>query len=108
VEFSSFVSSRKGSETAKNASLPRPPLKSIWSFSRDETEFLVIKEGTLSRTKITEHGKKVRKNWTSAYVVLTAEHLSLFKDQKSFVSPAVPIYFIYSSLRMTREERGSE
>lgn len=69
---------------AKVGSLPRSP-KSIWNFSRDEFDLLVIREGVLSRTKITENGKKLRKNWAVAYVVLTEEHLSLFKDEKTFV-----------------------
>jgi hypothetical protein len=44
----------------------------------------VLKEGTLNRTKITENGKKVRKNWASAHVVLTELFLLFFKDAKTF------------------------
>jgi hypothetical protein len=44
----------------------------------------VLKEGTLNRTKITENGKKVRKNWASAYVVLTELFLLFYKDAKTF------------------------
>lgn len=74
-------------DAGKLGSLPRSHQKSIWSSSKDEETWIkVIREGLLSRTKITEHGKKVRKNWALAYVVLTEEHISIFKDEKSFVS----------------------
>ena len=46
----------------------------------------VLKEGTLNRTKITENGKKVRKNWAPAHVVLTELFLLFFKDAKTFVA----------------------
>lgn len=44
----------------------------------------MLKEGTLNRTKITENGKKVRKNWAPAHVVLTELFLLFFKDAKTF------------------------
>jgi len=44
----------------------------------------VLKEGTLNRTKITENGKKLRKNWAPAHVVLTELYLLFFKDAKTF------------------------
>jgi hypothetical protein len=44
----------------------------------------VLKEGTLNRTKITENGKKLRKNWAPAHVVLTELFLLFFKDAKTF------------------------
>jgi hypothetical protein len=44
----------------------------------------VLKEGTLNRTKITENGKKLRKNWATAHVVLTELFLLFFKDAKTF------------------------
>jgi len=44
----------------------------------------VLKAGTLNRTKTTENGKKVRKNWASAHVVLTELFLLFFKDAKTF------------------------
>ncbi|XP_054266488.1 rho GTPase-activating protein 12-like isoform X1 [Macrosteles quadrilineatus] len=46
----------------------------------------VIKEGALNKTKITENGKRVRKNWTSTYAVLTELLLLFFKDNKGFPS----------------------
>ncbi|KAM9439562.1 rho GTPase-activating protein 12-like isoform 1-T2 [Clarias gariepinus] len=39
------------------------------------------KSGPLNVTKITEHGKKVRKNWTSSYTVLQGSQLSFAKSQ---------------------------
>jgi hypothetical protein len=44
----------------------------------------VLKEGILNRTKITENGKKLRKNWAQAHVVLTELFLLFFKDAKTF------------------------
>jgi hypothetical protein len=46
----------------------------------------VLKEGTLNRTKITENGKKLRKNWAPAHIVLTELFLLFFKDAKAFES----------------------
>ncbi|XP_039300689.1 rho GTPase-activating protein 12 isoform X1 [Nilaparvata lugens] len=44
----------------------------------------ILREGTLNRTKITENGKRLRKNWSSCYVVLNDLYLMFFKDHKSF------------------------
>lgn len=60
-------------------SLPRST--SIWSSGHVNC---IKRKGALYRTKITESGKKVRKNWGVVFAVLTDSHLSLFKDQKSF------------------------
>lgn len=46
----------------------------------------ILKEGPLNKTKITEKGKRVRKNWTSTYAVLTELQLLFFKDNKGFSS----------------------
>ncbi|CAL8147793.1 unnamed protein product [Orchesella dallaii] len=64
-----------------SSSLPRS--KSIWFTGHINS---IIREGPLGRTKITEGGKKVRKNWGVVYAVLTESHLTLFKDQKSFTA----------------------
>lgn len=44
----------------------------------------IIREGILTRTKITENGKKIRKNWMSTYAVLTETFLLFYKDVKTF------------------------
>ncbi|XP_046592146.1 uncharacterized protein LOC107221394 isoform X1 [Neodiprion lecontei] len=44
----------------------------------------ILKEGILQRTKITENGKKLRKHWSTSYVVLSELFLLFFKDAKSF------------------------
>uniref|UniRef100_A0A8D8LL24 Rho GTPase-activating protein 12 n=1 Tax=Cacopsylla melanoneura TaxID=428564 RepID=A0A8D8LL24_9HEMI len=44
----------------------------------------ILKEGTLVRTKITEHGKRLKKNWSTSHVVLTELFLLFFKDVKQF------------------------
>ncbi|KAG8240331.1 hypothetical protein J437_LFUL000806, partial [Ladona fulva] len=46
----------------------------------------ILKEGPLNRTKITENGKKVRKNWAPSHVVLTELFLLFFKDAKTFAA----------------------
>lgn len=44
----------------------------------------IIKEGQINRTKITENGKKLRKNWSTSHAVLTELFLLFFKDSKTF------------------------
>ncbi|XP_050535745.1 rho GTPase-activating protein 12-like [Daktulosphaira vitifoliae] len=44
----------------------------------------ILKEGPLSRTKITENGKRLRKHWTTSHVILTELFMLFFKDAKSF------------------------
>nr|XP_024220027.1 rho GTPase-activating protein 12-like isoform X2 [Halyomorpha halys] len=46
----------------------------------------VICEGPLHYTKICEGGKRVRKNWTSVYVVLNDLFLLIYKDIKAYHS----------------------
>ncbi|XP_074658790.1 rho GTPase-activating protein 12-like isoform X2 [Tubulanus polymorphus] len=41
------------------------------------------KRALLNKTKIQDGGKKVKKNWSVSYVVLTGSQLVLYKDQKS-------------------------
>ncbi|XP_021947471.1 rho GTPase-activating protein 12 [Folsomia candida] len=67
-------------EFDKSGSLPRS-LRTIWANGMLD----VIREGPIARSKITENGKKLRKSWSVIYCVLTESHLSLFKDQKSFL-----------------------
>ena len=40
----------------------------------------VLKQGVLHKTKLTENGKKLRKNWSSSSVVLTDLFLFIFKE----------------------------
>ncbi|XP_006005331.1 rho GTPase-activating protein 15 [Latimeria chalumnae] len=42
----------------------------------------VKKEGNLNKTKIAEGGKKIRKNWTTSWVVLQGQKLEIFKEPK--------------------------
>ncbi|XP_069588982.1 rho GTPase-activating protein 15 [Ranitomeya imitator] len=44
------------------------------------------KEGILNKTKISEKGKKLRKNWTATYVVLSEERLEFYKDAKELTA----------------------
>ena len=45
----------------------------------------IIKQGLFNKTKITENGKKCRKNWSISNVVLTDTVLLYFKDTKAFL-----------------------
>ncbi|MEE6489132.1 hypothetical protein FKM82_015501 [Ascaphus truei] len=40
------------------------------------------KEGVLNQTKITDRGKKLRKNWTTSYIVLSGRKLEIYKESK--------------------------
>ncbi|XP_063789803.1 rho GTPase-activating protein 15 isoform X1 [Pseudophryne corroboree] len=40
------------------------------------------KEGILNKAKITDKGKKLRKNWSTSYVVLSDRKLDFYKDAK--------------------------
>uniref|UniRef100_A0A8C9RCI9 Rho GTPase activating protein 12 n=1 Tax=Scleropages formosus TaxID=113540 RepID=A0A8C9RCI9_SCLFO len=52
-----------------------------WVELRDAHHFDSEKCGVLNVTKITEHGKKVRKNWTSSWTVLQGSSLLFAKGQ---------------------------
>lgn len=41
-------------------------------------------EGFVNRTKLTENGKKVKKNWQHNYAVLTQTSLTFYKDLKAY------------------------
>ncbi|XP_026573587.1 rho GTPase-activating protein 15 [Pseudonaja textilis] len=47
----------------------------------------IIKEGYLLKAKIADEGKKLRKNWTSSWIVLTGWKIEFYKESKQ---PAVP------------------
>ncbi|KAJ7345785.1 hypothetical protein JRQ81_001735, partial [Phrynocephalus forsythii] len=49
-------------------------------------EQTVIKEGYLLRAKIADGGKKIRKNWTTSWLVLTGQKIEFYKEPKQ---PAV-------------------
>lgn len=46
----------------------------------DSSTQRVLRQGVLQKTKLTENGKKIRKNWTSSWVVLTDLFLFMFKE----------------------------
>ena len=53
-------------------------------FKIGQVKIAVLKQGPLHKTKILENGKKQRKNWSIAHLVLTDTFLLFFKDAKSF------------------------
>lgn len=49
-----------------------PPLESL----------MFEKEGFLQKAKISDGGKKLRKNWTTSWVVLSSQNIEFYKDPK--------------------------
>eukprot|EP00063_Salmo_salar_P072734 XP_014047569.1 PREDICTED: rho GTPase-activating protein 12-like isoform X5 [Salmo salar] len=77
-----------GGDTPKSRSLDRKHVEPIvltkWRHSTyvlDTNDKPSEKCGVLNVTKITEHGKKVRKNWTSSWTVLRGSSLLFTKSQ---------------------------
>ncbi|XP_029580690.1 rho GTPase-activating protein 12 isoform X4 [Salmo trutta] len=77
-----------GGDTPKSRSLDRKNVEPIvltkWRHSTyvlDTNDKPSEKCGVLNVTKITEHGKKVRKNWTSSWTVLRGSSLLFTKSQ---------------------------
>ncbi|XP_064613692.1 rho GTPase-activating protein 15-like isoform X2 [Liolophura sinensis] len=42
-----------------------------------------LKDRFLNKTKVMENGKRLKKNWTSSYVLLSGSNLVFYKDQKA-------------------------
>ncbi|XP_073992198.1 rho GTPase-activating protein 12-like isoform X2 [Rhodnius prolixus] len=61
-----------------------------WPPHLSDGKMHVVCEGPLHYTKISEAGKRVRKNWNSAYVVLSDLFLFIYKDMKAFHSHKSP------------------
>ncbi|XP_012255438.2 uncharacterized protein LOC105685680 [Athalia rosae] len=73
----------------QRVSIKDPTARRSGSISHDwpqlfDGNMCILKEGTLQRTKITENGKRLRKNWSTSYVVLSELFLLFFKDSKAF------------------------
>ncbi|XP_061419396.1 rho GTPase-activating protein 9-like isoform X2 [Lethenteron reissneri] len=62
---------------------PTPRANDAPSHKIDHETKGLEKAGMLNKTKITEGGKKLRKNWTNVWVVLVGHDLILYKDPKS-------------------------
>ena len=73
---------RKHEGSLKADTLPTRHSISIWNDVSLEKN--IIYQNSLNRTKLTESGKKLRKNWSTSWTVLTHTHLTFFKDQKAF------------------------
>ncbi|XP_053367882.1 rho GTPase-activating protein 12b isoform X7 [Clarias gariepinus] len=86
------LTSPNTTEVPKSRSLerkhPDPIVLTKWRYSTfvDLSDKLSEKCGVLNVTKITEHGKKVRKNWTSSWTVLQGSTLLFAKGQNSATS----------------------
>ncbi|KAM9320450.1 rho GTPase-activating protein 9 [Gastrophryne carolinensis] len=63
--------------TSINAEIPKCPLVTVLDMPHE-----VEKAGQLNKTKIAEGGRKLKKNWTTALVVLTGNSLVFYKDPK--------------------------
>nr|XP_006825172.1 PREDICTED: rho GTPase-activating protein 12-like [Saccoglossus kowalevskii] len=48
-----------------------------------DTSVTAEKQGIVNKAKIFENGKKIKKNWSTSYLVLSNQHLYFYKDQKT-------------------------
>ena len=55
-------------------------------FKIGNVNIVVLRQGPLHKTKLLENGKKQRKNWNVAHIVLTDTFLLFFKDAKTFAN----------------------
>ncbi|KAF8784538.1 rho GTPase-activating protein 15-like [Argiope bruennichi] len=70
-----------GSEDNKGY-LPPSFGEGYWPSVQDG-HFSITRKGTLNKTKLVEGGKRIRKNWTTSFVVLTDVFLLFYKDIRS-------------------------
>ncbi|XP_050437352.1 rho GTPase-activating protein 12-like isoform X2 [Adelges cooleyi] len=90
-DSSSSLRSNKSSHEKKDDESKSPTSTPHANVSRNWPQLwgghmCVLKEGPLNRTKMTENGKRLRKNWTTSHVILTELFLLFFKDAKSFLA----------------------
>lgn len=64
------------------SSLPRSFAEGYWPVMQDG-HLSVVRKGTLNKTKLIESGRRVRKSWSSSFVVLTDVFLLFYKDIRS-------------------------
>ncbi|XP_067097768.1 LOW QUALITY PROTEIN: rho GTPase-activating protein 15 [Osmerus mordax] len=78
-------SQSQGREFSYNGTniIVEPPSPVSSPDSPDETTPELEKAGLLNKTKIAEGGRKLRKNWSQAWVVLVGNSLVFFKDPKA-------------------------
>lgn len=51
-----------------------------------DVSIVVLKQGTVFKTRLEERGKKYRKNWSASNLVLTDTFLLFYKDAKAFAN----------------------
>ncbi|KAG8039833.1 hypothetical protein G9C98_000562 [Cotesia typhae] len=79
-----YINQNSSNNDAVSVSGSKKPGLSDWPQLSFDGNMIILKEGLISRTKITENGKKLRKNWNTSYAVLTELFLLFFKDSKTF------------------------
>ncbi|XP_044596902.1 uncharacterized protein LOC123273544 isoform X1 [Cotesia glomerata] len=79
-----YTNQNSSNNDAVSVSGSKKPGLSDWPQLSFDGNMIILKEGSISRTKITENGKKLRKNWSTSYAVLTELFLLFFKDSKTF------------------------
>lgn len=79
-----YTNQNLSNNDAMSVSGSKKPGLSDWPQLSFDGNMIILKEGSISRTKITENGKKLRKNWNTSYAVLTELFLLFFKDSKTF------------------------
>ncbi|KAM7371353.1 hypothetical protein PAMP_008606 [Pampus punctatissimus] len=63
--------------------LGRPPSLLLKAHHVPGSSHLLEKAGIINKTKVADHGKKIRKNWTQSWTVLHGGILTFHKDPKS-------------------------
>ena len=85
VKDSPIVKNKTKTEILEQRRLQHLPV-STPDFKIGNVNIVVLKQGPLHKTKLLENGKKQRKNWNVAHIVLTENFLLFFKDAKSFAN----------------------
>uniref|UniRef100_A0A8C7WXF8 Rho-GAP domain-containing protein n=1 Tax=Oryzias sinensis TaxID=183150 RepID=A0A8C7WXF8_9TELE len=73
------------------------PAASCWHVTVDMSSHPLEKAGIINKTKVADHGKKIRKNWTQSWTVLHGGVLTFHKDPKfapNKASQIVPEYTV--------------
>ncbi|KAK2161045.1 hypothetical protein LSH36_122g06029 [Paralvinella palmiformis] len=78
TETSSEVFENSGQSNESEVSTEQVGISSIPSHTR-----IREMQTSLNKTKVTENGKKVKKNWSQSWIITTGPYMYFYKDEKS-------------------------
>ncbi|XP_044152712.1 rho GTPase-activating protein 27 isoform X1 [Bufo gargarizans] len=119
-ELSSAELQSGNSDLDQNSNVFTGSQNNIASFSlqKDTEEKGLEKAGVLHKAKISENGRRLRKNWSSSWTVLEGGILTFFKDlknlssniqkQSQFTVPEYTVRLQGASLRWAAKEKSSK